>query len=90
MRPALAAILLLVFLSHGGELRAADTDLEVILAADVSRSIDDAEFELQRKGYAAALIEVRPMNERGAAMIAAATLPASSSSRISVQSTTTC
>ena len=38
----------------------------------------------------AALIEVRPINERGAARIAAAMLPASSSSRISVQSTTTC
>ena len=55
MRPALAAIPILVFLSYGGGLRAAETDLEVILAADVSRSIDDAEFELQRKGYAAAL-----------------------------------
>jgi hypothetical protein len=31
-------------------LRAADVDLKVILSADVSRSIDDAEFELQRKG----------------------------------------
>ena len=38
----------------------------------------------------AALIDVRPINERGAAIIAAAMLPASSSSRISVQSTTTC
>ena len=59
MRPALAATLILVFLSHGGGLRAAETDLEVILAADVSRSIDDAEFELQRKGYAAALTDPR-------------------------------
>ena len=59
MRLALAAILILVFLSYGGGLRAAETDLEVILAADVSRSIDDAEFELQRKGYAAALSDPR-------------------------------
>ena len=59
MRPAVAAILVLVFLSYGGGLRAAETDLEVILAADVSRSIDDAEFELQRKGYAAALSDPR-------------------------------
>ena len=59
MRPALAAILLLVFLSYGGRLHAAETDLEVILAADVSRSIDDSEFELQRKGYAAALSDPR-------------------------------
>jgi hypothetical protein len=30
-------------------------DVAIALAADVSRSIDDEEFELQRKGYAAAL-----------------------------------
>lgn len=35
--------------------RAEDVDLLLILAADVSRSIDDVEFNLQRKGYAAAL-----------------------------------
>jgi len=35
------------------------------------------------------LIEVRPVKERGAARIDAATTPASSSSRIAVQSTTT-
>ena len=34
-------------------------DLLLVLAADVSRSIDDAEFELQRKGYAAALTDPR-------------------------------
>jgi hypothetical protein len=28
-------------------------------AADVSRSIDDGEFDLQRKGYAAALTDPR-------------------------------
>ena len=38
---------------------AADVGLEVVLAADVSRSIDDGEFELQRKGYAAALTDPR-------------------------------
>ncbi len=30
-------------------------DLELVLAVDVSRSIDDREFELQRRGYAQAL-----------------------------------
>ena len=59
MRTALAAVLIPVFFSFSGELRAAGADLEVILAADVSRSIDDAEFELQRKGYAAALTDPR-------------------------------
>ncbi|HJU18437.1 MAG TPA: DUF1194 domain-containing protein [Stellaceae bacterium] len=42
-----------------GELRAADVDLQVILATDVSRSIDATEFALQRKGYAAALSDPR-------------------------------
>ena len=59
MRPALAAILLLVFFSFAGPARSAGVDLEVILAADVSRSIDDGEFDLQRKGYAAALTDPR-------------------------------
>src|SRR6516164_9680981 len=36
--------------------RAADqVDLLLVLAADVSRSIDDQKFELERRGYAAAL-----------------------------------
>ena len=38
---------------------AAGADLQIVLAADVSRSIDDAEFDLQRKGYAAALTDPR-------------------------------
>lgn len=60
MRSALAAVAFLVFFSLLGEARAAGAvDLEVILSADVSRSIDDAEFELQRKGYAAALTDPR-------------------------------
>ena len=32
-------------------------DLLLVLAADVSRSINDEEFDLQRKGYAAALTD---------------------------------
>lgn len=32
-----------------------NVDLELVLAADGSGSIDDAEFELQRRGYAAAI-----------------------------------
>ena len=59
MRRALVAIVLFAFLSVTGEARSAGVDLEVILAADVSRSIDDAEFDLQRKGYAAALTDPR-------------------------------
>jgi hypothetical protein len=59
MRLALAAILFLAFCSFPGVSRGGDIDLEVILAADVSRSIDDGEFDLQRKGYAAALTDPR-------------------------------
>jgi hypothetical protein len=59
MRPVLAAIVVLAFLGFTAEGRGAGVDLEVILAADVSRSIDDAEFDLQRKGYAAALTDPR-------------------------------
>ncbi len=43
----------------GGPARADSVDLELVLAVDVSRSIDDGEYELQRKGYAAALSDPR-------------------------------
>jgi hypothetical protein len=59
MRRALVAIALLAVFSATSEARSAGVDLEVILAADVSRSIDDAEFDLQRNGYAAALTDPR-------------------------------
>jgi hypothetical protein len=35
---------------------AVDVDLELVLAVDVSRSIDDDEFKLQREGYAQAFM----------------------------------
>jgi hypothetical protein len=59
MRPALAIAAALAVFSLVNAARAAGVDLEVVLAADVSRSIDDGEFELQRKGYAAALTDPR-------------------------------
>jgi Protein of unknown function (DUF1194) len=59
MRPAFAALTLLALLAFGGETRAQNTDLLLVLAADVSRSIDEGEFELQRKGYATALSDPR-------------------------------
>src|SRR5712692_5802994 len=37
--------------------RAEGVDLLLVLAADVSRSIDEGEFNLQRKGYAAAMTD---------------------------------
>jgi Protein of unknown function (DUF1194) len=41
----------------GGGARAETVDLLLVLAADVSRSIDDEEFNLQRKGYANAITD---------------------------------
>jgi hypothetical protein len=42
-----------------GRAESPGVDLEIVLAADVSRSINDSEFALQRKGYAAALTDSR-------------------------------
>jgi hypothetical protein len=39
--------------------RAETVDVLLVLAADVSRSIDDGEFDLQRKGYAKAMSDPR-------------------------------
>jgi hypothetical protein len=43
--------------ARGGEA----VDAAVVLAADVSRSIDDDEFDLQRRGYAAAVVSDKLM-----------------------------
>jgi hypothetical protein len=50
---------LVVMLLTGRPAGAEPVDLHLVLAADVSRSIDENEFELQRKGYAAALTHPR-------------------------------
>jgi hypothetical protein len=47
------------YLLAGAPARADSVDILLVLAADVSRSIDNGEFELQRKGYAAALADPR-------------------------------
>jgi Protein of unknown function (DUF1194) len=39
-----------------------DVDLLLVLAADVSRSIDDTKFQLQRDGYAAAISDSRVLD----------------------------
>ena len=49
----------LALLAGAGTARAQNTDLLLVLAADVSRSIDQDEFDLQRKGYASALTDPR-------------------------------
>jgi hypothetical protein len=59
MRPLLAATAVAAICLLTVPAPAAGVDLIVVLAADVSRSVDDGEFELQRKGYAAALTDPR-------------------------------
>jgi hypothetical protein len=52
----LISLSLMLGSSAGSNARAAEqVDLLLVLAADVSRSIDDQKFELERRGYAAAL-----------------------------------
>ncbi|MGB9644641.1 MAG: DUF1194 domain-containing protein, partial [Stellaceae bacterium] len=60
MRSAVsAAVFLAALLAFAGGVGAQTTDLLLVLAADVSRSIDESEFALQRKGYSAALTDPR-------------------------------
>jgi Protein of unknown function (DUF1194) len=59
MKTAAAIITLLAWLAGISVARAETVDLLLVLAADVSRSIDDVEFNLQRKGYAAAITDPR-------------------------------
>ena len=54
----LAAVALLACLAAGTAC-AEPVDLELVLAADVSRSITEEEFVLQRRGYAAAFMDPR-------------------------------
>ena len=58
VRTALALVVSLLVL--GGAARAAEqVDLLLVLASDVSRSVDSRKFQLQREGYAAALSNPR-------------------------------
>jgi Protein of unknown function (DUF1194) len=59
MRRAAVIAAFIAALVAGAPARAGNVDLLLVLAADVSRSIDDGEFNLQRKGYAAALSDPR-------------------------------
>ncbi len=58
---AMAASLLLV-LAGVPALAAEAVDLLLVLAADVSRSIDQPKFQLQREGYAAAISNPRVLD----------------------------
>jgi hypothetical protein len=63
MRSVLMGAVLTVTLCLGAPAARAETvDLALVLAADVSRSIDDDEFKLQRQGYAAAVTDQRVLS----------------------------
>ena len=51
--------LFLACLLFAGPAAAESVDLQLVLAVDVSRSVDDEEFRLQREGYAEALRDPR-------------------------------
>jgi hypothetical protein len=55
MRRGWMAALVGGFVLYAGAARAEAVDVALVLAADVSRSIDTGEFRLQRQGYAAAI-----------------------------------
>jgi Protein of unknown function (DUF1194) len=56
---AILLVILLVFAAWPDSASAETVDLQLVLAADVSRSVDDDEFQLQRQGYAAAFQDPR-------------------------------
>jgi hypothetical protein len=59
LRGVLAGLVLAGLALASQAARAADVDLLLVLAADVSRSVDAAKFQLQRDGYAAAISDAR-------------------------------
>ncbi|HTS94593.1 MAG TPA: DUF1194 domain-containing protein [Stellaceae bacterium] len=57
MSMALRLVLAALAAAFAGTAQAEPVDLQLILAADVSISVDDSEFRLQREGYAAAITD---------------------------------
>jgi hypothetical protein len=57
-----AAILTFAVLFPRAARAADDVDLLLVLAADVSRSVDDSKFQLQRNGYASAISDPRVLD----------------------------
>jgi hypothetical protein len=55
MRQLIAAAILAIGMLQAHAAAAETVDLELVLLADASRSIDDAEIRFQRQGYAAAI-----------------------------------
>jgi hypothetical protein len=59
IRSLLLLLLLLLFVAAPTAHAAEKVDLLLVLAADVSRSVDQRKFQLQREGYAAAIADKR-------------------------------
>ena len=59
LRAIQSALLVLALLPAPPARAAEPVDLLLVLAADVSRSVDQAKFQLQREGYAAAIADKR-------------------------------
>jgi hypothetical protein len=62
LRGLLPVLLMLLSAAEQAAGAAEPADLLLVLAADVSRSIDRAKFELQRQGYAAAIADPLVLN----------------------------
>src|ERR1039457_6560208 len=62
LRPVLALLCLLLGSSLPAARAAEPVDLLLVLAADVSRSVDGVKFQLQREGYAAAVSDPRVLD----------------------------
>lgn len=62
VRTSLLTILIGLLVLGAGPARAEAVDVALVLATDVSRSIDDGEFQLQRKGYAAGISSTRVLS----------------------------
>jgi hypothetical protein len=59
----ISALVLVIAVLHAAGARATEAvDLLLVLAADVSRSVDATKFQLQREGYAAAISEPQVLN----------------------------
>lgn len=56
------AFALLLLFGPVGARAAEPVDLALVLVSDVSRSVDDAEFRMQKKGYAAAFADPRVLS----------------------------
>lgn len=86
----IAAVVLLIAVAWAPSLRAAEAvDLALVLAVDVSRSIDSDEYKLQREGYARAFADPRVINairsgQRGKIAVTFVEWSSSDSQRIAV------